>query len=339
MKKMFKITFMFLTLLAFMIPLTVEGWSSTGKECPDYSANECPNYTLLDEHGKPQTDEDGNYCTQIIDYTNGNKCDFAPDSVQPCYAFNNSERYPEREASCPTDRCVYNTGADSDTFAEYCLPQKQYLTCEDLGKFTTYGGANICDGDFLASTCAGDEFGICYTFEKYSNDPNEMIKCEDYTYDGCPVGEKDYLGNTCDKNDETEKCYSLMDQTKANVNATNKKTYGQDNYSRVKKSKKPFKCSDVKYLTGAWTLIRIAAPFIVILFGSLDFIKAVMASDEKKMKETKGKFIKRVIAFVLLILLPFVVQFVFSVMGTFGSENMCLVKCIVTNNTAEEECD
>ena len=190
---------------------------------------------------------------------------------------------------------------------------------------------------------------------------NVKAVCKDYDKEQCETIYKTY-GN-CKYDEETEECI------KADVNEVNcasitefsecsatdgcfplvagnefncvSKSEMQNNEIQkyIKFDKNPFKCSDVKYLTGAWTLIRIAAPFIVILFGSLDFIKAVMASDEKKMKETKGKFIKRVIAFVLLILLPFVVQFIFSNMGTNGSENMCLVKCIVTNNTSDEECD
>lgn len=103
--------------------------------------------------------------------------------------------------------------------------------------------------------------------------------------------------------------------------------------------KAPFKCSDVKYLTSAWLFIRIAAPFIVVLFGSLDFFKSMIAGDEKKMRESRGKFIKRLIAFGLLILLPFIVQFVFQIMGTYGSDNVCLVKCIATNDTSEKGCD
>ena len=136
---------------------------------------------------------------------------------------------------------------------------------------------------------------------------------------------------------ESARCTPIMEGVKL-YKCVNK---GEEKeaYALISKEKAPFKCSDVKYLTGAWTLIRIAAPFIIILFGSLDFIKAVMASDEKKMKESKGKFIKRLIAFILFIVLPFVVQFIFSNMGTYGSDNMCLVKCIVTNNTSEEECD
>ena len=109
--------------------------------------------------------------------------------------------------------------------------------------------------------------------------------------------------------------------------------------SIVNSNKTDFVCSDVKYLTRAWLLIRVAAPFLIVLFGSLDFIKAVMAGDEKKIKESKTKFIKRLIAFLLLIVLPFVVQFIFENMGTYGSENVCLVRCIATNNTSSKGCD
>lgn len=107
----------------------------------------------------------------------------------------------------------------------------------------------------------------------------------------------------------------------------------------IKKNKEPFKCSDVKYFTKLWMFIRIISPFIVILFGSLDFFKSMVAGDEKGMKASRGKFVKRIIAFFLLIILPFVIQFIFSTIGTYGSQNVCMVKCIVTNNTTAKGCE
>ena len=148
--------------------------------------------------------------------------------------------------------------------------------------------------------------------------------------------DNDNSGEISKKNEVDNSNYLMQSKAYSN-SADNFNEYESDDTAvsnaLISKEKAPFKCSDVKYLTGAWTLIRIAAPFIIILFGSLDFIKAVMASDEKKMKESKGKFIKRLIAFILFIVLPFVVQFIFSNMGTYGSDNMCLVKCIVTKLT------
>ena len=115
--------------------------------------------------------------------------------------------------------------------------------------------------------------------------------------------------------------------------------YGGTGKSQSSLSKAKFKCSDVKYLTAAWLIIRIVSPFLVILFGSLDFIKAVMANDEKEMKKSREKFIKRLIAFGLLIILTFAIQFIFETMGSYGSENMCLVKCITTHDYSSKGCE
>lgn len=106
----------------------------------------------------------------------------------------------------------------------------------------------------------------------------------------------------------------------------------------VKESEK-FKCSDVKHLTSIWMFLRIITPFIVVLFGSLDFFKAMAAGDEKGIKTSRGKFVKRLIAFFLFILLPFVIQFIFERIGTNGSQKMCLIKCITTNDTSSKGCD
>lgn len=125
----------------------------------------------------------------------------------------------------------------------------------------------------------------------------------------------------------------------AKADDKNAKEKAKKDTTKIVVSKATFKCSDVKYLTSVWLFIRIAAPFIIVLFGSLDFLKAVAAGDEKKMMESKTNFIKRLVAFLLLIILPFVVQFIFTSMGTYGSNNVCLLKCIATNDTSDKGCD
>lgn len=93
-------------------------------------------------------------------------------------------------------------------------------------------------------------------------------------------------------------------------------------------------CDNVKHVTWAYNALRILAPFLLILFGSIDFLKAVMAADEKKQKEARSKFPKRIIAFLLLIILPFVVQFLVSRIGAHGSNNTKLLCCVVTNGNS-----
>jgi len=57
------------------------------------------------------------------------------------------------------------------------------------------------------------------------------------------------------------------------------------------------------------TLIQIAVPIGLIIMGTIDFSKAVMASDEDKMKKAQNIFIKRIIYALLVFLVVVIVRF------------------------------
>lgn len=57
-------------------------------------------------------------------------------------------------------------------------------------------------------------------------------------------------------------------------------------------------------------IIAIAAPFALIIFGSLDFFKAIIAGDEKEMKMKRKPFIGRLIAAIVILLMPAIVNLV-----------------------------
>ncbi len=65
----------------------------------------------------------------------------------------------------------------------------------------------------------------------------------------------------------------------------------------------------------AVTLIKIAVPIGLIIYGMVDLGKAVMASDEKKIKEAQSLFIKRIVAAVLVFFIVAIVQLVFGVLA------------------------
>ena len=65
----------------------------------------------------------------------------------------------------------------------------------------------------------------------------------------------------------------------------------------------------------AVTLIKVAVPIGLIIYGMVDLGKAVMASDEKKIKEAQGIFIKRIVAAVLVFFIVAIVQLVFGVLA------------------------
>lgn len=70
-------------------------------------------------------------------------------------------------------------------------------------------------------------------------------------------------------------------------------------------------------------ILQIAVPVGLILFGTIDMAKAVIAGDEKKMKEAQKPFIKRIISAVIVFLIPYIVQVVIG---------------LVTSNTEYKGC-
>ena len=60
------------------------------------------------------------------------------------------------------------------------------------------------------------------------------------------------------------------------------------------------------------TILKIAIPVILVILGMLDLAKAVMANEEKDMKEAQKKLIKRIVYGVIVFFVFALVQFVFS---------------------------
>ncbi|MBR2997935.1 MAG: hypothetical protein IKF37_02525 [Bacilli bacterium] len=327
--------------------------------CKDYGINQakCPNKAA------GETADNGEICV-FDSYKGGCVADTEAtekakqeEKLPHCFEYNYSElTCPDEDGS--GEACVLSK--DGKT----CQPKGRALTCEDYGFHD-----EMCTTDQNENDCAFDDKRGCYTYSKYNVDDqgNSTNKsCKDYSADECPNNDRDECkkngklkdlfknpangkpctddwGNICGVEDGA--CVEIWSQQDFNAgyelshNSDGGSTQNRNIVNILTPTHEDFTCSDVSFITTAYLVIRIAAPFLIILFGSLDFFKAMIANDEKKMKEARGKFPKRLIAFILLILLPFVVQFIFSIAGTYGSENICLIKCIATNDTSEKGCD
>ncbi len=79
------------------------------------------------------------------------------------------------------------------------------------------------------------------------------------------------------------------------------------------------KCSNklsslLKELTdSAMNTFYVIAPFLLIIFGSLDFFKIIVGNDPNEAKKARSNFIKRLTAFLLLYITPFIVRSIFSI--------------------------
>ena len=71
--------------------------------------------------------------------------------------------------------------------------------------------------------------------------------------------------------------------------------------------------SDIKEISDkVMRLFFISAPFILLIFGSLDFFKIITVSNPDEIKKNRTNFIKRIIAFLLLYITPYLVRTVFN---------------------------
>lgn len=82
----------------------------------------------------------------------------------------------------------------------------------------------------------------------------------------------------------------------------------------------------------AWLLqkilnyMKILGPTIAIVMGSLDFLKAIIASDEDAMKKTQKRFVNRLIAAVILFFIPLLVEILLGMFGITTNNASCGLK-------------
>lgn len=74
------------------------------------------------------------------------------------------------------------------------------------------------------------------------------------------------------------------------------------------------------FTSGVIKVLKLVIPIILIVYGMIDLAKAVMANDDKVMKEAQGKLIKRVIYAVVIFFIVAIVQLVFSILADAGKK-------------------
>ena len=66
--------------------------------------------------------------------------------------------------------------------------------------------------------------------------------------------------------------------------------------------------------------VQIVVPILLIIWGMIDFAKAVVGGDEDKIKAGQKTFLKRLIAAVIVFLVVTIVQLLVSLVGTVSGE-------------------
>ena len=165
----------------------------------------------------------------------------------------------------------------------------------------------------------------CQKGTPYKNCYEALTKCKednasDDDIDNClkgKLGEEEF-NSLNEKADTLKKSLDRYSLTKVTVPELNIKF-------------KPYKvkCEDVEFLHVFWVILSIAAPILAIVFGTVDFLMAVVASDEKKMQTARKKFPKRLISALLLFLAFSLVSILVSFSDNKNVNSDSLIKCIV----------
>ena len=297
--------------------------------CTSYSAKNCPDRT------KDETAENGDTCTVsegvcIKDDTDVVISDEKKKKTCMDYGFYNMNCREKDDWGnyCTTDgwdNCVI-----CDMKDEECVPREK-ITCEDYKT-----NESLCAGsDELENDCTMID-NYCATADSYGRKV-----CGDYSYNKCP--RKDQLGDVCKPSSLLNACImvnNISEYNRALTNAHNRgdgdATFGKE--INISKADGETTCADVSEFAALWVFLRIITPFLVVIFGALDFYQTIISNDPKKINSLRGKFVRRIIIFILLILTPLIIQFILVNLGTFGSDNLCLFRCIVTNNTSDDVC-
>lgn len=80
----------------------------------------------------------------------------------------------------------------------------------------------------------------------------------------------------------------------------------------------------VYYIRLVVKILQIVIPVALILWGTIDMGKAVIAGDEKKMKEAQKPFVKRVISAAIVFLIPLLVSLAINIIPSAdGSYKDC----------------
>lgn len=67
-------------------------------------------------------------------------------------------------------------------------------------------------------------------------------------------------------------------------------------------------------------ILQIVVPILLIVWGSLDLGKAVMANDDKEIKGATSKLIKRAVAAVIVFFIPWLVELIMGIVASNSNE-------------------
>lgn len=70
-----------------------------------------------------------------------------------------------------------------------------------------------------------------------------------------------------------------------------------------------------KVLQSVWTALRVVTPVLLVVLITKDMVQAVMAGEEKQIKEAQSNAVKRIIVGIIIMFVPTIVNLILDLIG------------------------
>lgn len=217
----------------------------------------------------------------------------------------------------------------------------EYATIKKNVKFTLEDGTVVSSGDkvkidgkryTLSNNLSSKKYKES-EIQNYISDRNHERECEDLSYlTETDLGIlSDYTIRVGDKGKYTGQYSTKITSTtnKNNDTSNDKENNGQNGNGPGLNEKNDCESllgeETTKWLNWLLKLIQIAGPIITLVLGMLDFVNAVLSSEDGAIKKAWGKFIRRVIAAIALIILPVIINLILEATN-ITSNGTCGIK-------------
>ena len=159
-----------------------------------------------------------------------------------------------------------------------------------------------------------------------------------YMGDGMPYTQLDVTEKSCDYPDDCNFYSQSYEKTEESTssndkNIHNKVTATENNICNMKDIPMALPI----FISNIIKLFKIIVPIVLILMGMIDFTRAVISSDEKQMKESQSRFIRRILAAVIIFFVVAIVQFAFNAIGADNDNIVGCINCFVNGNCGNQK--
>lgn len=199
-----------------------------------------------------------------------------------------------------------------------------YFSLEAQEKYykTTYGVTRMY---FYMSN---DKFVLCSKKGSCSTYTREQLEKKDAIIANkseITIGDDSYYYNSTYESNNPNSTNSSNNAPSDTTTGT--KEEAKDDLGYCTKLKEP-----LQFLGNIVLIVKIVIPIIIIIYGSVDFFRAVVGSKDDEIKKSAHSLLFRIIAGVAIFLIPTLVSLVFSLISDFanvkGTFNACQ-KCVL----------